>query len=95
MRHRRPVPIAIRCALALVASPVPADTMFVATLDGTPECPSVTTTATGFGTFVLNAAETQRTLHVEYAGLVGAQTNQHIHNAVPPGSWGRIKILYR
>jgi hypothetical protein len=83
MRHRRPVPVAILCALALVASPVLADTMFVATLDGTLECPAVVTPGTGFGTFVLNAAETHLTIHVEYAGLLGTTTAQHIHNALP------------
>ena len=87
--RRRPVPIVMLCALVLAASPAWADTMFVTTLDGTLECPPVTTPGTGFGTFVLNGAETHLTIHVEYAGLLGAPTLQHIHNA-PPTACGAV-----
>lgn len=89
MRPRHLFPLSILCGLVMIASPVLASTMYVATLDGSLECPPVVTPATGFGTFVLNAAETQLTIHVEYAGLQGAQTDQHIHNA-PIGACGGV-----
>ncbi|MDZ4805753.1 MAG: CHRD domain-containing protein [Candidatus Eisenbacteria bacterium] len=74
-----------------------AQTNFVILLDGAQEVPPVATPASGSGTAVLNAAQTQLTVSYSFSGLIGTQSNQHIHNGavgvaggvsknLPPGS---------
>ncbi len=53
--------------------------VYQATLDG----PQAGTASPGTGTaiLVLNNAETELTYHIEYSGLLAAETVSHIHNA--------------
>ncbi|HVP38381.1 MAG TPA: CHRD domain-containing protein [Candidatus Saccharimonadales bacterium] len=73
--------------LALLAA-VPAahaSTLFIANLDGAQE-PSAST-ATGYGTVVLNDAMTMITVDESWTGLIGGPaTASHIHGAAPPGA---------
>lgn len=56
---------------------------FTAILEGSQEVPPVTTTASGTGTFVLNANGTQLSYNVTVNGLSGPITASHFHNGLP------------
>ncbi|MEX1274693.1 MAG: CHRD domain-containing protein [Bacteroidota bacterium] len=64
---------------------------FTAKLDGAQENPSVSTTARGTGSFVLNAAGTQLHYHVVFDGLT--HTAAHFHNAAAGTNAGVVKDL--
>jgi hypothetical protein len=74
--------------LAGFASPLAAQNLFRATLDGGQEVPPVVTSAGGWGTLILNP-DTSVTYNVETWGLVG--TMAHIHVA-PIGVPGGILV---
>ncbi len=93
MRLRHPFAALMFATVVATAAPAAASTMYVATLDGSLECPPVATPATGFGTFVLNDAGTQLTIHIEFSGLLGTQTNQHIHIGAPGTCGGVVFAL--
>ena len=63
----------------------PADRLFFATLNSAQEVPTNNSTATGLGTVLLNAAETQITVNMNFSGLSSAQTAAHIHGAAHVG----------
>ena len=67
-----------------------AQTNFIIVMNGLQESPSNASPATGSGTAILNAAQTQLTVNYSFSGLVATQSNQHIHNAVP-GIAGPVK----
>jgi len=80
----------VRCGLAcaatlawlVLAGDAHAQVSFTANLNGAQEPPSGTgSTARGFGTFTLNAAQTQLTFNVVYQGLGSAFAASHFHNA--------------
>lgn len=91
----------VAAATGLACAPAAhAVTVFTATLSGAQEFPVTgSPTATGFGTFVLNDAQTALTWNVSVSGIdfTGAQstaandnlTNAHIHRA-PPGAPGPV-----
>ena len=62
-----------------------AQTTFTAFLSGLGENPPNGSPATGFGTVVLNAAQTQITVDESWSGLVAPATASHIHS---PGGVG-------
>jgi hypothetical protein len=64
---------------------------FRAKLDGTQENPPVTTTASGTGSFVLNASGTQLNYHITVNGLT--MTAAHLHNAPAGTNGGVVKNL--
>jgi hypothetical protein len=67
-----------------------ADTIFTANLTGSTETPPNLSPATGFGTFVLNDAQTALTLDIDYSGLIGGPlSGAHFHIG-PPGIAGPI-----
>jgi CHRD domain/PEP-CTERM motif len=73
-------------AMALGVGTASAQWTFQATLWGTNESPANASTATGFGTVVLNAAQTQITVNESWTGLIGGPaTASHIHG---PGGIG-------
>ncbi len=80
--------ILIPIILAGLASPLAAQNLFRATLEGGQEVPPVVTSAGGWGTLVLNL-DTSVTYNVETWGLVG--TMAHIHVA-PVGVPGGILV---
>jgi hypothetical protein len=63
--------VAALVAVMLSPSPSRADFVYVADLDSTQQVPPVASPAQGIGIFTLNAAETQLTFTVNYAGLLG------------------------
>lgn len=74
------------CAMAVGVGTASAQWTFQATLLGTGENPANASTATGFGTVVLNAAQTQITVNESWTGLIGGPaTASHIHG---PGGIG-------
>ncbi|TPW16057.1 MAG: CHRD domain-containing protein [bacterium] len=88
----RSLGLAALLVLTLVGAGV-AQTNFVITMDGLQETPPVATPATGTGTAVLNAAQTELTVSYSFSGLIGTQSNQHIHNAAPGLPGGVVKNL--
>lgn len=63
-----------------------ADTIFVATLQGSQESTPNNSPATGVGSVILNAAETQVTIKLQFSGLTSNQVAGHIHAAAPRGA---------
>jgi hypothetical protein len=73
-------------ALAFSTGIASAQSTFQAILNGASEVPVNGSTATGFGTVVLNAAETQITVNETWTGLIGGPaTASHIHGPAAPG----------
>jgi hypothetical protein len=73
-------------AVALGVGTASAQWTFQATLSGLGENPVNGSTGTGFGTVILNAAQTQITVNESWSGLVGGPaTASHIHG---PGGVG-------
>lgn len=79
--------------LLLGASAANAVTHFSAVLDGLQEVPPRATPASGTGTLVLNDAETEVTVHIEYTGLLGTPINGHIHEGAV-GVAGPVRIPF-
>ena len=69
----------------LMASQAQAATLFSANLTGSQEVPSNSSTATGFGTVLLNDAENMIAVNLTYAGLTTPATVAHIHGPAAPG----------
>ena len=59
---------------------------FTAKLDGAQQVPPVQTTATGFGSFVMDTAANTVTFHVEFSGLSSAETAANIHGPAATGN---------
>ena len=59
--------------------PLQAQVHFTASLNGAQEVPAVTTTATGTGSFILNADRTELAYHITVCDLSGAITAAHFH----------------
>jgi hypothetical protein len=73
-------------AIVLATGTASAQWTFQATLTGLGENPANASTATGFGTVVLNAGQTQITVNESWTGLTGGPaTASHIHG---PGGVG-------
>jgi len=70
---------------ALSAGIASAQFTFDATLLGANEVPPNGSPGTGFGTVVLNAAETQITVDESWTGLTAPATASHIHGPGGPG----------
>jgi hypothetical protein len=71
---------------ALTAGIACAQSTFQAFLSGVNEVPANGSTATGFGTVVLNAASNQITVNMSFSGLTGGNaTAAHIHGPAPVG----------
>jgi hypothetical protein len=73
---------------ALTAGIASAQSTFQAILTGAGENPANASTATGFGTVVLNAASNQITVNLSFSGLIGGTASAaHIHG---PGGVGTV-----
>jgi hypothetical protein len=72
-------------ALAFSTGVVSAQSTFQAVLNGSSENPVNGSTATGFGTVVLNAAQTQITVNESWSGLSTPATLSHIHGPAALG----------
>jgi hypothetical protein len=81
--------LGLTAVLSLTAVPVLADVYtWVATLEGSQEVPPIVTPATGMATLTLDdASGLDAVYHVEFTGLLGAETAAHFH-AAPAGQNG-------
>ncbi len=89
---RRCPRILLSFAFAMAATATAAargDMMFVANLSADQEVPPRSSTATGFGTFLLNDSETELSFDISFSGLSSGASALHFHNA-PFGSNGRV-----
>jgi len=66
---------------------------FKGMLTGGQEVPAVVTTATGTGTFVLNADKTELTFNFTVDGLSGTIAAAHFHNAAAGSNGGVVRTL--
>jgi hypothetical protein len=66
---------------------------FTAEMDGAQETPAVVTTATGTGVFALNSDKTALTFDITVAGLSGAITQAHFHNAAAGVAGSIVRTL--
>jgi len=69
-----------------------AQTVFHAVLTGSQEVPANGSTATGFGTVTLNAAQNQITVDESWTGLSAPATASHIHG--PAGVGTNANVLF-
>lgn len=79
-------------AAVLAARVASAQTIFQAVLDGLGENPPNGSPATGFGTVVLNAAQTQITVDENWSGLTAPATASHIHG--PGGAGTNAPVIF-
>src|SRR6266487_4666502 len=73
-------------ALAFSTGLASAQTTYQAFLSGSQEVPANASPATGFGTVLLNAAQTQITVDENWSGLSANATASHIHGPTLPGT---------
>lgn len=78
--------------LAVFVSTASAQWTFQATLSGLGENPVNASPATGFGTVILNAAQTQITVDESWSGLTAPATASHIHG--PGGVGTNAAVLF-
>ena len=71
---------------ALSTSIASAQTSFQAVLSGLNEVPANSSTASGFGTVVLSADQTQITVNESWTGLSAPASASHIHGPALPGA---------
>lgn len=81
---------AAACLVAGVSAQQTTLHYFTSKLDGQQEVPPVQTTATGFGSFVMDTAANTLTYHVEFSGLSSAENGAHIHGPAPIGQTAGI-----
>jgi len=86
----RDIVLASACAL-LLAAPAMAQTTYTCVLSGASESPANGSTGSGNGTVVLNAAQTQLSVSVQYQNLSSAYTASHIHGPAPLGTNAGVK----
>ena len=79
--------------IAFAAGTASAQTTFQTFLSGLGEVPPNASPATGFGTVVLNAVQTQITVNENWSGLSATASASHIHNA-PPGVNGAVIFTF-
>jgi|ERR1051326_5939965 hypothetical protein len=83
-------------ALTFSVGTVSAQWTFQATLTGLGENPANASTATGFGTVVLNASQTQITVDESWSGLTSPATASHIHGpgGIGPGGNTNAPVIF-
>ena len=75
---------AIAVAIFVLPAQVRAEPLrFISILTGTQETPPNSSPALGFGTIVLNDAQTEATLSLQWAAITGNLTAAHIHLGAP------------
>lgn len=83
---------ALGLAMAISISTASAQTSFQAFLLGTGETPPNGSPGTGFGTVVLNAAQTQITVDESWSGITSPATASHIHG--PGGAGTNAPVIF-
>ena len=74
-----------------------AQTTYTATINAAQEVPTNASVATGSATVILNAAQTQLSVSVNFANLGGTYSASHIHGPAVPGTnagvkWGFVGV---
>lgn len=69
-----------------------AQTTYQAVLAGPNEVPPVGTPGTGLGTVVLNSAQTQITVDLNWSGMIAPATGTFINGPAPPGVNGPVQF---
>lgn len=93
MRQRYAYTLLVALVLFLAPAGARAAMGFSAPMSGANEVPPAATEAMGLAQVILNDAETQITVHVEYFGLLGTETGAHIHGpACDPGTNAGVQI---
>lgn len=87
----------VAAILCLAAASAFAQTTYTCTLSGAAEVPANGSLGTGSATVVLNAAQTQLSITVNFAGIGSAYTASHIHGPAAPGvnaavRWGFVGV---
>ena len=89
MRFRDSILVSI-VTLAL-AAPAMAQTTYVGTLSGSQESPPNASAGSGSATVVLNAAQTQLSISVQFLNLIGTYSASHIHGPAALGTNASVK----
>lgn len=76
--------VSVLALLAIMASWAGASTLFEAFLFGTTENPANASTATGYGTVLLDDTQTSITVNLDWTGLTSLATAAHIHGPALP-----------
>src|SRR5881296_354911 len=84
--------VTLALATAFSTGMASAQSTYQAILTGLQEVPANASTATGFGTVVLNAAMTQITVDESWSGLSSPATASHIHG--PAGLGTNAAVLF-
>jgi hypothetical protein len=84
--------VSLVLAITLPVGLASAQSTFQAFLTGLGEAPPNASPASGFGTVVLNAAQTQITVNENWSGLLAAATASHIHG--PGGAGTNAAVLF-
>ena len=84
--------ICLVVAITIPVGLVSAQSTFQASLTGLGETPPNASPASGFGTVVLNAAQTQITVDENWSGLTAPATASHIHG--PGGAGTNAAVLF-
>ena len=73
----------VLAALLGAAANAPAETTFVAVLNGAQNVPPLNVPGTGMATMILNDAQDQLSYALEYQDLTSPENDAHFHNAGP------------
>lgn len=79
-------------AAVLAVAPAEAGILFSASLDGSQEVPPNVSTATGFGTVLLNDTEDMISVNLSFSGLSASAVAAHIHGPALPGVNAAVKF---
>jgi CHRD domain/PEP-CTERM motif len=82
----------IAAAVAAVAMPAQAATLFATTLSSANETTPNTSTATGSGTLLLSTSQNSIDVVLSWAGLTGPATGGHVHCCAFQGANGPVAI---
>jgi len=84
----------IAAVVAVAAQMAPAQTTYQAVLAGPNEVPPVfASPGTGLGTVVLNSAQTQITVDLNWSGMIVPATGTFINGPAPPGVNGPVQFV--
>ena len=75
----------LAAVLAFASGAAAQQEFLTTTIDGAQETPPVATSATGFGSFVLDPVANTLDFHIEFSGLTSAENNAHIHGPAAVG----------
>ncbi|MFH1501853.1 MAG: CHRD domain-containing protein [Candidatus Eisenbacteria bacterium] len=75
--------VMLAASLVFTTAAARAETLFLATLDGTQSVPPTASGATGSAVLILNDAQTEVSYAISYVDLEGNEIAAHFHNGIP------------